>query len=518
VPSECRGVDCTRLSLLRRIAQVLSRGHLRAAVWQEVFALLREEMGLHRGVLMMATADGGELVVEAAEDGEPARLATARYRRGEGISGRVLQTATAVVVPDVTKDPGFQGRIFGINQRSTAFVCVPIVVNDEAIGTLSVDAALDSQGHLEQTRCFLEILASMMSQLASLRRMMRLENAELVAENDRLRAELGGERPAAMIGGSDLMRDVFARIHRVAPSDTTVLIRGESGTGKELVASAIHEKSSRRGGAFVKVNCAALSENLLESELFGHEKGAFTGALNTRKGRLEEAEGGTLFLDEIGDFSPAVQVKLLRFVQEREFERVGSNRTQRADVRLIAATNRDLEKAVAEESFRADLYYRINVFPVLMPALRERRDDVMGLANHFVAVYSERLGKGVTRISTPAINMLMAYHWPGNVRELENCIEHAVLMAEDGVIHGHDLPPTLRLPEGPTSSLRGSLRESVELLEREVIADTLKQTEGNVTAAARLLALSPRMLRYKIKGLSIDMTLFRTGHRRKAVS
>jgi Nif-specific regulatory protein len=509
VSERCRVSECRRLSLLNRVAQVLGKGHLDPDVWQEVFGLLRAELGLHRGLLMMATADGGELVAEAAEDADPSRLSNSRYRRGEGITGRVLQTRQAVVVPDVSKDPAFQGRVFSASQRRTAFICVPIVVNGESIGTLSVDVAVEHSGGLEQTRCLLEILASMTSQLASVRRMLRIENALLEAENDRLRAQIGGSRPPAMVGNSDLMRDVYARIHRVGPSDTTVLIRGESGTGKELVASALHEKSRRRDFPFVKVNCAALSENLLESELFGHEKGAFTGALQTRKGRLEEAEGGTLFLDEIGDFSPAVQVKLLRMIQEREFERVGSSLTRKADVRLIAATNRDLEQAVEDGSFRSDLYYRINVFPLALPSLRERRDDVMTLANRFVVTYAKRMAKTIKRISTPAINMLTAYHWPGNVRELENCIEYAVLMAETDSIHGHDLPPTLHLPEMSDDTSRTTLNNRVELIEREMIADSLKQTSGNVAASARALGISVRMLRYKIKSLELDLNLFR---------
>ena len=263
------------------------------------------------------------------------------------------------------------------------------------------------------------------------------------------------------------MTAIYLRIVQVAGADTTCLIRGESGTGKELVAAAIHFHSNRRGQPFVKVNCAALSDHLLESELFGHEKGAFTGALHTRIGRFEEAQGGTLVLDEIGDFSPMVQVKLLRVLQERTFERVGSNVTQKADVRILAATNRDLEQAVEAGTFRQDLYYRINVFPILLPPLRERRDDILLLANFFVDKYARRMGKQVRRISTPAINMMMAYHWPGNVRELENCIEHAVLLSQDGVISGHHLPPTLQMPDGSDHTAAGTFDSLVRSFERD---------------------------------------------------
>ncbi len=314
---------------------------------------------------------------------------------------------------------------------------------------------------------------------------------------------------AQIVGSAPAMIDVYKTVAQVAPTTASVLIVGESGTGKELVARAIHAKSPRSTKPFVAVNCAALPESILESELFGHEKGAFTGALCARAGRLEEADGGTLFLDEIGDFSPAIQVKLLRMLQEREFERVGSNKTLQADVRVIAATNRDLESRLSEGLFRQDLYYRVNVFPISLPPLRERRGDILLLADHFVAKYGKKMGKEVRRISTPAINMMLAYHWPGNVRELENCIEYAVLLSSDGVIQGHHLPPTLQLPASGESVRRGMLRVRVDLLERDMIADALKSRQGSVTLAAQELGITPRMVRYKIKKLGIDYRQFR---------
>ena len=254
----------------------------------------------------------------------------------------------------------------------------------------------------------------------------------------------------------------------------------------------------------MKVSCAALSENLMESELFGHEKGAFTGAINTRKGRIEEANGGTLFLDEVGDFSPATQIKLLRVLQEREFERVGSNQTRKANMRVICATNCDLEAAVEAGYFRNDLYYRINVFPIFLPPLRDRKDDILLLADFFVEQYSEQMGKDVRRISTPAINMMMAYHWPGNVRELENCIERAVLLSTDGVIHGHHLPPTLQTSDFSDTIGTGTLDERVVLFERDIVVDALKRSGANMAAAARDLGTTARILRYKVRKLGID--------------
>ena len=242
--------------------------------------------------------------------------------------------------------------------------------------------------------------------------------------------------------------------------------------------------------------------------MFGHEKGAFTGAINSRIGRIEEAAGGTLFLDEIGEFYPSLQVKILRVLQEREFERIGSNETLKADVRIIAATNRDLEIAVQNTQLRQDFYYRINVFPVVLPPLRERRDDILLLANHFAQTYAKQMDKQIKRISTPAINSMMAYHWPGNVRELENCIEHAVLLADDGVVCAHNLPPTLEMPQAPSQTQTGMFEVQVDALERDLISDSLKTCKGNAAAAARQLGITPRIIRYKIKKLDIDLESF----------
>jgi Nif-specific regulatory protein len=387
----------------------------------------------------------------------------------------------------------------------TGRICVPIVVAGNVIGSLSAMTLESDPEEIHEIERFLAIVTAMLAADASHRASLARERAKFAEENLRLRDALGEQlRPERMVGSSRPMRDLYARIAQVADSETTVLIRGESGTGKELVASAIHYGSSRAKKPFVRVNVAALGENLLESELFGHEKGAFTGAQTSRIGRIEEAQGGTLFLDEIGDFSPVAQVKLLRVLQEREFERVGSNKTIRADVRIVAATNRDLEKAVTEGTFRHDLYYRINVFPVHLPALRTRTGDILQLADHFAAIFGRRMNKTITRISTPAIDALLAYHWPGNVRELENVIEHAVLLATDGVIFEHNLPPSLQLPH-TTQKPVSSLAQRVEALERDMIQDALKRTDGNVAAAARELGLTARVTRYKIKALRLHV-------------
>ncbi len=500
------------METLASISRLLAAGSGQRQLLSTVLDELERKLDVRRGTILLLTPNGRELVVAAAQSVESAQAAEGRYLLGEGIVGQVVQTGQPALIPRVADEPRFMNRIHRRAEQDAqgvGFVCVPIVIESEVVGTLSVDVPLQENLNLEQQGQFLGIVASMIAYDVRARRSEDLHRQTWEAENLRLRHALEEKfRPENIIGNSPAMRDVYVKIRQVAASDTTALIRGESGTGKELVASAVHYSSPRAAKPFVRVNCAALSENLLESELFGHEKGAFTGASGTRTGRIEEAEGGTLFLDEIGDFSPAVQVKLLRFLQEREYERVGSNRTTRADVRVIAATNKDLEAAVKQNEFRLDLYYRINVFPILLPPLRERRSDILLLADHFVAQYARKLGKEIRRISTPAINMLFAYHWPGNVRELENCVEYAMLLSSDGAIHGHHLPPTLQMPNASDAAPAASLTAQVQVLERDLIMDALKSSGGNLAAAARLLGITSRMIRYKIKKLGIDYQQF----------
>jgi Nif-specific regulatory protein len=298
-------------------------------------------------------------------------------------------------------------------------------------------------------------------------------------------------------------------IFQVSKSNATVLIRGESGTGKELAANSIHYNSLRAQNAFVKVNCAALPTNLIESELFGHEMGAFTGAIKQKRGKFELANKGTIFLDEIGAIGLDVQASLLRVLQEKEFERVGGHKSIKTDVRVIAATNKNLEEAVEDGSFRGDLYYRLNVFPIYMPPLRERKTDILLLADHFLEKYAQENGKDIRRFSTPAIDMLMNYHWPGNVRELENCIERAVLLCEEGVIHSYHLPPTLQTGVESDTLPTLSLDDAVANLEREMVIDALKNTRGNITQAADVLQTTVRKFAYKAKRYGIDYRHYR---------
>jgi Nif-specific regulatory protein len=498
------------LQTLALVADKLARRTDQEEMLREVLRMLEMRRGMLHCTIMLLSPDGSRLVLEAESTGVADGKAT--YPRGEGITGTVLVEGKTIIVPLVSREPRFQFRVHqrvGGKQRDVSFICVPILLDNEVIGTLSVDHAVTSESLLSETAQLLEIISSLIANDVRQRRSIRIEREALEAENRLLKSQLQERfRPDNMVGDSSEMQAVFARVQQVAVADTTVLIRGESGTGKELIAAAIHYGSLRSGKSFVKVNCSALNAALLESELFGHEKGAFTGALYSRTGRLEEADGGTLFLDEIGEFSPSLQVKLLRVIQEREYERVGSNKTIRANVRIVAATNRDLESAVQDGSFRADLYYRINVFPVVLPSLRERRSDIMPLVNYFIEKFSNQLKREVKRISTSAINMLMSYHWPGNVRELENCIEHAVLLCTDGVIHGRHLPPALQSPVLLEKPVAGTLRHQTSVLERDMLIEALKRHNGNVAAAGRELGITGRMVRYKIEKLGVDYERF----------
>ena len=496
-----------QLDALCGISRVLSAGAGRQDVLCHVLGVLDREVGLNRGTITLLAPDGKEVRIEAVHDLSEEKSRIIAYRIGEGVTGKVMETGKAAIVARVSREPLFLNRFerWNVTKQELSFICMPISVGDDVIGTISVDRPFDENAPLDEEVRILGIVASMIANDLRARREAAIERQELADENLRLRQELGDRfRPENIIGNSNAMRDVYCQIQQVASSDTTVLIRGESGTGKELVAHAIHYSSPRSEGPFTKVNCAAMNDNLLESKLFGHDKGAFTGAIQSRKGRLEETNGGTLFLDEIGDFSSVTQVKLLRVLQERQFERVGSNVTVNTNARIIAATNRDLEKAVDEDRFRKDLYRRINVFPIILPPLRERKDDILLLADYFVEQYSKKMGKDIRRISTPAINMMVAYHWPGNVRELQNCIERTMLLSTDGVVHAHHLPPTLQTSDASDTVGTGSFIDRTNLFERDLIVDALKRCNGNVTAAARDLKATARIIRHRVKELGID--------------
>lgn len=505
--------EVKELLLLFEISRILEGSlDLRQSIPPVLEAIARH-MGMLRGTITLLNRQTGEIFIEEAYGLSASQKQKGRYRLGEGVTGKVIETGTPAVVPRISEDPRFLDRT-GARRGGVggeiSFICVPIKMGAEVMGALSVDRPFSGDLACEEDIRLLSIISSLIAQAVRLRRAVQEEKQRLVDENLRLKRELGEKfRPSNITGNSRAMRAVYEQIAQVCRSETTVLIRGESGTGKELVAHAIHYNSPRAGRPFIRVSCSALPETVVESELFGHERGAFTGAVSRRKGRFELAHGGTLFLDEIGDLSPAIQIKLLRVLQEKEFERVGGTGTVKVDVRLIAATNRPLEKLIEEGDFRSDLYYRLNVFPIHIPPLRERKTDIPLLADHFVEKYSRANGKHIRRISTPAIDMLMAYHWPGNVRELENCIERAVLVSVDDVIHGHYLPPTLQTAEASGTAPPGDLPAILEAEEKEMILDALKSSRGNRARAARALGISERVMGLRVKKYGLEPKKFR---------
>ncbi len=503
------------MAMLFEISQILESSLELHSVVEPVLEVVGRSLGMLFATLTLLNRATGEIVTEAAWGLSPSQRERGRYRLGEGITGKVIETGIPAIVPRISQEPAFLDRTRARREHGggeMAFVCVPIKVGGEVAGALSADRPASEANSLQEDARILSIVASLIAQAVRLRQSAQEERQRLLEENLRLQAELADRfRPSNIIGSSRAMEEVYRLIAQVATSDTTVLVRGESGTGKELVAHAIHYASPRASRPLIKVNCAALPESVIESELFGHEKGAFTGALAARKGRFELANGGTLFLDEIGDLAPAMQVKLLRVLQEREFERVGGVTTIKTDVRLIAATSRELEQLIEGGQFRQELYYRLNVFPIHLPPLRERRSDILLLADHFVEKYSHQGRKEVRRVSTPAIDMLAAYHWPGNVRELENVIERAVLLSDDGVIHGHHLPPTLQTAEASGTVPRGTLAATLERVERELVLEALKSARGNMAAAARALGITERIMGLRVQYYRIDARRFRGG-------
>ena len=474
--------------------------------------MLAREHGAFRGIVALADQESGQLHVEAAH-GISRPSHQVRYAFGEGIVGTVAETGRPVVVPKVSSEPAMLHRASlrrDALQQEESFICVPIAAHRQTVGSLGISLKYKSERSLEHSAKFYGVVGSMIGQAAKVQKAIAAERQRLVAENAHLRQELKERYDfSALIGNSGPMRRVFQQVEQVARTNTTVLIRGESGTGKELIAHAIFYNSLRAKKPFIKVSCGALPDTLVESELFGYEKGAFTGALERKKGRFELAEGGTLFLDEIGDIPPATQIKLLRVLQEREFERLGGTTTVKVNVRLIAASNKEMERGIAQGTFREDLFYRLNVFPIFVPPLRDRKADVLLLTDHFLERFAREHRQDIRRVSTPAIDMLTAYHWPGNVRELQNVVERAVLVCDGGVIHAHHLPPSLQTAEASGTVMSQSLDDAVSAYETDLIKDALKSARGNRAKAARLLQTTDRIFNYRVRSLKIDWKRFK---------
>jgi Nif-specific regulatory protein len=436
--------------------------------------------------------------------------ALGNYEFGEGVIGIVATSGEPIVIPDIQSDERFLGRIRP--DQNGSYYCFPIILQKEVIAILSAFAEtniINGLFGISQRETILQLAAPYIGQSLLFKEIFDKERQVFEKETLKLRNQLRGRRSLQnIIGKSPRIQEVYEQIQLVAPTNTTVLITGANGTGKELVTDALHNLSERKENILVKVNVAALPENLLESELFGHEKGAFTGAYNTKLGRIEHAEGGTLFLDEIGELSLALQAKLLRFLQNREYERLGGNKTLKSNVRIITATNRNLFEEVKTGHFREDLFYRLNVFPIFMPSLKQRASDIILLAEFFLDKFAQESGKKAKRISTPAIDLLMSYHWPGNVRELENCIERAILVCTDEVIRSKDLPPSLQFSSSEpevTNTIRQNhtLPQALANLEKEMIIEALKKHTGHQGRAAKDLGITERQMGYKMKSYSI---------------
>lgn len=501
------------LSLLYNISATLNENQDLKKALYEVLDILNKSMEMVHGTVSILNPLRDEINIEVAHGVAPNKVEHIRYKPGEGILGKVIQTGKAVSLPRISDEPQFLNRTEQrtmLQGRELSFICVPIKKGTKVVGALSVDIPFDENRDLAHLTQLLIIVASMIASYVIKLEDAQVEREHLREENRQLQNKLKSRYSFKnIIGNSNKMREVFQMVTQVSESNATVLIRGESGTGKELIANAIHYNSLRSQKPFIKVNCAALPSNLIESELFGHERGAFTGAINQKLGKFELANRGTIFLDEIGSISMDVQTKLLRVLQEREFERVGGSRTLKIDVRVIAATNKNLEDAIEQGIFRGDLYYRLNVFPIYLAPLRERKTDVLLLAEHFLARYARENHKNIKRFSTSAIDLLMAYHWPGNVRELENCIERAVLLCETGVIHSYHLPPTLQIGSAKENANQLSLAEAMESLEKDMLIDALKSTNGNISAAAKLLQTTVRKFAYKADRYGISYKNFR---------
>jgi Nif-specific regulatory protein len=509
------------LAALYAVSRELSRSLTFNESLREVLRVLDEEAGLSRGMITVVNPESGNLTAHIIHAGSMPMPSEIEYRPGEGILGLMLERPRTIKLARVSDEPRFLNRL-GLYQPELPLITVPIKVGGNLQGVLTVQPEVPDDGLLEEKAQFVEMVANLIGQNLRLAMDVAQEKSSLLEERDLLRRTVRHQHGFdSMVGRSAVMRRVFDQARMVAKWNTTVLIRGETGTGKELIANAIHYNSPRARNMLIKLNCAALPENLLESELFGHERGAFTGAVEARKGRFEQAHGGTLFLDEIGEVSAPFQAKLLRVLQEGEFERVGGSKTIKVDVRIIAATHRDLETAVEMGDFREDLFYRLNVMPLFLPPLRERIEDIPEIARHLLTKIGADQKRKLT-LSDMAQRRLAAHEWPGNVRELENCLERAAVLSEDGNIDV-DL---IRFPSSRERSSARPLRTAnpavnspatpisdvdindPDLSERERVITALEQAGWVQAKAARILGMTPRQIAYRIQTLNIEVKQF----------
>ncbi len=490
------------LSAILEVSTVLTASFALGKNLQSVMSTLGSLLEMQRGCVFLLDHFSGELRIVAAHGLAKHNIAKGKYRIGEGIVGRVLEKKKPMVIPNIGKEPLFLNKTGSRPAKEgISFLCVPIMFKNEVLGVISVDRIYSEKlGNVDDDLRVLTIVASSIAKFVKLWE----SYAEVEKEKEDLKRELKGKYSIEnMIGLSDRMQEVFESVYRVSASKATVLLRGESGTGKELIAKAVHYMSPRSKEAFIKFNCASIPEGLLESELFGHEKGSFTGAISSRRGKFELAHKGTIFLDEIGDLPPSLQPKILRVIQEREFERVGSEKTIKVDVRIVAATSRNLETLVSQQKFREDLYFRLNVIPLFLPPLRERGEDIPILIEHFLKKFNKENKRSVA-LDRNALQVFLSYHWPGNVRELENTVERLVVMSASEKITASDLPVSLSIRNVKSTGKSASLTANVEEIEKANIIDALEKSSWIQARAARHLGISSRQIGYKIRKYGIE--------------
>ena len=530
------------LQVLSAICGIIDRALSLEQALPEVLRILADNMHMKRAAITLEDPATGRLAIWASHGLTPEEEKRGIYRHDEGVTGHIFRTGQPYCVPDVRKDPLFLDRT-GARQSETgalSFIGAPILLRGRPIGVLNVDRVPDRRGAAQEDIRLLTIVATLIAQFISLNEQLKARVEGLRLENVWLKSRLalGAEGPY-LVGASQAMWEVQRRIEKVAATRATVLLLGESGTGKTLIARTIHEMSDRKAFPFVKVNCAAIPDTLIEAELFGHERGAFTGAVVAKPGRFEDAHNGTIFLDEIGELPLPVQAKFLRVLQEREFERLGGNVTKKVDVRIITATNKDLDRLAESGAFRSDLFYRLNVFPIKVPPLRERPDDVPKLLNHFLQKASRDYNRSL-RLSPEALKLLKAHPWPGNAREMENLIERLTIMADGEVIEDHHvlasmddggrerecargracLACALDAPETGAESGEAAApsgpRRSLEETEREEVEEALRRAGGNQNLAAAELGLTPRQMGYRVKKFQLEVLIAQEKTRRRA--
>jgi Nif-specific regulatory protein len=485
--------------------------------------LLATYLDIQRIALFVFEPETKEFVIQYAYGFTREEREMGRYKLGEGITGKAGKTGVPIVLPNVKDEPMFMNKTGkDWKKDNLSYIAVPVKFDKKVVAVLGVQKVLTEDSSFEEDVNLLSMIATLIGQAMRLNQIIEKQRKDMEHEKSVLLSELKSKyRPENIIGISPAIEEVFEIIDRVAPTKATVLLRGESGTGKELVARAIHFHSLRAGKPFIKMNCAALPDTLLESELFGYEKGAFTGAYESKKGRFELANEGTIFLDEIGEMSLSTQAKLLRVLQEKRFERLGGSKTIEVDVRIIAATNSDLEKGIKDKVFREDLYYRLNVVPIFLPPLRERKEDIPLLVEYFLTKFNNEHGKSL-KLTERAMEFMIGYNWPGNVRELENMIERAVIMTKGQLIDVNDIPlpvlvggepgKTIALHSKPVTSQNYKLDTMLEEIEKTKIIDALKKTGGIKAQAARMLGITQRQLGYKIKKYNIEIEVEASVH------